>query len=117
MIAILVFAIWIIFLAGVFPTLMARRIQPLGWWNYIYLFTGIVAWNVLAIAGVGSRGSLSNFAVEQFWVFVLSLLSPWIYWGLIWCRARAASHIAFIVTFLPVLTAAMLRCFVPTLPE
>lgn len=116
MIGIIFCALLIIFLVGAFPTLLTRRIKPLTWWNYLYPFTGIVAWNFLAAIGVGSLVSLSNFAVEQFWVFVASLLSPWIYWGLIWSRKRVASHMALFVTFLPILVAAMLRYLMPTLP-
>ncbi|MDD4872530.1 MAG: hypothetical protein PHR77_18425 [Kiritimatiellae bacterium] len=112
-------AIWFLLIAGVaiFPMIALRKRQSTTWWDWVYPFTGIVAWFPLGMSNIGSTVSLSNFVVEVFWIAVLSVVIPWGRWLLLRTENKQVKTLCFLLTFLPILAAVVIRLTMPTLPE
>lgn len=110
-------AIWFLLIAAlaIYPMFMLGRHQRTAWWDYFYPFTGVAAW--FALSGFGSTVSLSNFVVEVFWIAVLSVLLPWVRWLMSGTEKEPIKSMSFLLTFLPILAAAVMRLAMPTLPE
>jgi hypothetical protein len=110
-------AIWLFLIAGVtaFPMLALRKRKNMTLWDYIYPFTGIVAW--FLISGTGSTVSLSNLVVELFWIAVISAAVPWACWILSGFDGKPLKAWSLLLTFLPIIAAVVIRLTVPTLPE
>jgi hypothetical protein len=110
-------ALLILLIAGfaAFPTMVLRKQQRITWWDYVYPFAGVVAW--LCLSGVGSTVSLSNMVVEIFWIAVLSVVIPWVRWGLSKIEMKRVKALSFLLTLMPILAAAVIRLTMPTLPE
>jgi len=110
-------AIWFLLIAAVafYPTVALRKYQPITWWDYVYPLTGVIAW--FPLTGVGATVSLSNFVVEMFWIAVLSALLPWGRWLLSRIKKNQTQTLSFLLTFLPILAAIVMRLTMPTLPE
>ena len=111
--------IWFLLIAVVAipPTVMLRKIRPTTWWDFTFLFTGVAAWFPLAMFGVGSTVSLTNFVVEVFWIAVVSVAAPWTRWILARFQGEQFKAWSFVLTFLPMFLAVVLRLTMPTLPE
>lgn len=111
------FALLILLIAGfaAFPSMALRKHQRITLWDYLYPFTGLVAW--LCLSGVGSGASLSNLVVEIFWIAVLSVVIPWVRWGLSKIETKRVKALSFFLTLMPILAAAVIRLTMPTLPE
>ena len=109
--------IWFLLIAAVaiYPTIAFRKRQRTTWWDYVYPFTGVAAW--FPLSGVGSTASLSNFVVEVFWIAILSVLLPWRRWLLSRTERDQIKTLSFLLTFLPILAAVVMRLTMPTLPE
>jgi len=110
-------AIWFLLIAGIaiYPMLALRKHQRTTWWDYAYPFTGVIAWFSLGMSNIGSTVSLSNFVVEVFWIAVLSVVTPWGRWLL--SRKEMVQALSFLLTFLPIVAAVVIRLIMPTLPE
>ena len=110
-------ALLILLIAGfaAFPTMTLRKHQRITWWDYVYPFAGVVAW--LCLSGVGSTVSLSNMVVEIFWIAVLSIVIPWVRWGLSKIEIKRVKALSFFLTLMPILAATVIRLTMPTLPE
>ncbi len=110
-------AIWFLLIAAaaLYPTIALRRYQRITWWDYVYPLTGVIAW--FPLSGVGSTVSLSNFVVELFWIAVLSALLPWGRWLLSRIEKDQIKTLSFLLTFVPILAAVVMRLTMPTLPE
>jgi hypothetical protein len=104
-------------LLSVAPVQLSRRNGRITWWDYLSPFLGIVAWFGLSMAGVGSIASLSNFAVECFWIIIVSVVVPWCRWGLSFKKEKVFQNVSFALSFVPILLAVILRLTVPSLPE
>ena len=117
MIAFSLFWFLLIAVAAVPPTVMLRKIARTTWWDVTYPFTGVAAWFPLAMFNVGSTVSLSNFVVEVFWIAVVSVAVPWARWILTRFQLEQLKACSFILTFLPMVLAVVLRLTLPTLPE
>ena len=100
-----------------FPVSAMRKRQKTTWWDYVYPFTGIVAWFPLGISNVGSIVSLSNFVVEVFFIAVISVIMPWVRWLLSKTEKEQIKALSFSLTILPIVTAVIIRLTMPTLPE
>lgn len=111
--------IGLLLLAGVavFPMLALRKRQRTTWWDYVYPFTGVMAWFPLGISNIGSTVSLSNFVVEVFWIAVLSVVIPWGRWLMSRVERKEITVLSFAMTFLPMVAAVIIRLTMPTLPE
>jgi len=109
--------IWFLLIAGVvfFPMLALRQHQGTTWWDYVYPFTGVLAWFLLS--GAGSTVSLANFVVEVFWIAVISALIPWLRWLMLKIDTKPVKEFSLFLTFLPILAAVIMRLTIPTLPE
>lgn len=107
--------LWFLLIAAsaIYPTVALRKRQQTTWWDYVYPFTGVAAWFSL---GVGLTASLSNFVVEVFWIAALSALLPWVRW-LLSNTPKGVTKLPLLLTFLPILTAVVVRLLMPTLPE
>jgi hypothetical protein len=107
--------LWFLIIAAsaIYPTVALRKRQQTNWWDYVYPFTGVAAWFPL---GIGSIASLSNVVVEVFWIAALSALLPWARW-LLSNPPKEVTKLPFFFTFLPILTAVVVRLIMPTLPE
>jgi threonine/homoserine efflux transporter RhtA len=112
-------AIWFLLIAGIagFPMLALRKRQSTTWWDYVYPFTGIIAWFPLGMSNVGSTVSLSNFVVEMFWIAVLSVVIPWGRWFISKSERKQIKALSLALTFLPIVAAVVIRLTMPTLPE
>ena len=113
------FAICFLLIAGIaiYPTLALRKCQRMTWWDYAYPFTGVIAWFPLGISNIGSTVSLSNFAVEVFWIAVLSVIIPWGRWLLSIVERKQGNALSRLLTILPIVAAVIIRLTMPTLPE
>jgi hypothetical protein len=100
---------------AIYPTVALQKCQHTTWWDYVYPFTGVVAWFLLL--GVGSTATLSNFVVEVFCMAVLSALLPWGRWLLSGSEKDQIKMLSFLLTFLPILAAVVMRLTMPELPE
>jgi len=115
MVAFSVILFLVIAAVAIYPTVALRKHQRTTWWDYVYPFTGVAAWFLLL--GVGSTATLSNFVVEVFCVAVLSALLPWVRWLLSGTGKGQIITLSFLLTFLPILAAVIMRLTMPTLPE
>jgi len=113
------YVIFFLLIAGIasVPTLALRKRHCTTWWDYIYPFTGVIGWFALDVSGMGSTVSLSNFAVETFWIAVLSVAIPWIRWPLSKTDTRPIRALSAALTLLPIVAAAAIRLTTPSLPE
>ena len=100
---------------AIYPTVALRKRQRTTWWDYVYPFTGVAAW--FPLLGFGSTATLSNFVVEVFCIAVLSALPPWVRWLLSRTEKDQIKKLSFLLTFLPILAAVVMRLTMPTLPE
>ena len=109
----------ILFLAiaavAIYPTVALGKRQRTTWWDYVYPFTGVTVW--IPLLGVGSTATLSNFVVEVVCIAILSALLPWGRWLLPRSEKDQIKGLSFWLTFLPILTAVVMRLTMPTLPE
>ena len=76
-----------------------------------------VGWFPLAMSGIGSTVTLSNFVAEEFCVSVVSVAIPWVHWFLARFQNRRLRALWMLLTFLPIVTALAIRLSMPTLPE
>lgn len=111
--------IWFLLIALVAapPSIMLRKRQRTTRWDYTYPFTGVAAWFPLAIFGVGSTVSLSNFVIELFWIAVVSIAIPWMRLILSRFNMKQIKMLSVVLTLLPVVVAVVMRLTIPTLPE
>ena len=112
-------AFWLLLIGivALIPILMMRGKQTTTWWDYLSPFLGVVLWFIVAVAGVGSTATLSNFVVEEFCVAIVSILMPWARWGLTVQKTKSAQKWSLALTFLPLATAVIIRLTMPSLPE
>ena len=63
------------------------------------------------------QASLSNFVVETFWVFVATIISPWVRVLLPGKNNKTQLISSVSALLIPIIVAIALRAFMPTLPE
>jgi hypothetical protein len=107
----------LIAVGAAFPMNAMRKRQHMSWWDYICPFTGVVVWFPLSMLDVGSAVSLSNFVVEVFCIVLVSAALPWIRWVSSHFEKDGFKKVSFILTFLPIIVAVIIRLTMPTLPE
>jgi hypothetical protein len=108
---------FLLWLLSVVPVLLSRRNGETTWWDYVSPFSGVIAWFVLTMLKIGSIVSLSNFAVECFWIIATSSMIPWCRWGLSFSKKGIINKVSFTLSLMPVALAIVLRLTVPSLPE
>ncbi len=110
---------WFVLIAalGIFPYVRLQQRQTITLWDYLSLFGGIAAWFLLVTAGIGRVATLSNFIIEAFAVVVISVIIPWLRWGASLRKRPFDARWSFVLTLLPILTALVIRLFMPSLPE
>ena len=110
---------WFLIIAAVavLPMIKLKKGQRTTWWDYAYPFTGVATWFPLGMSKVGSTVSLSNFVIEVFWIAVVSVAVPWIRWLLSRFIGDKTKTWSFVLTFLPITVAIVIRLMMPTLPE
>ncbi len=102
---------------GLVPTLLLRKQGKTTWWDWIHPFTGVIAWFPLAVFEVGSKVTLSNFAIEVLAIALLSAVIPWARLLLSRWPGGTVRLFSILLTFLPILSALLLRLTMPTLSE
>lgn len=112
-------AVWMLLIASVaiFPMLALQKRQRVTRWDWVYPFTGVVAWVPIAVARIGSTVSLSNFVVEVFWIGILSAAIPWVRLFLSRIEGQWVKRSSDLLTLLPMIAAVIIRLTMPTLPE
>jgi hypothetical protein len=94
-----------------------KKYKTLHIWDYVYPFVGIPLWIILLLLDMGQTASLSNFVVENFWITVVSIITPWLVMFLYRSKTKMTHRIAKILTWLPVVFTLALRILINTLPE
>lgn len=117
MIILLAFALLIIAGTSLPATRLTKKYKTLSKWDYTYPYTGIPLWFALTMFGIGKTASLSNFVVENFWITVVSISTPWIFFFLYKIKNKSTDMIANILTVLPIVFTITLRLFIESLPE
>jgi hypothetical protein len=117
MIVLSAFCILLIAAAAVAPTILLRKLQNTNWWDYAYPLTGVIAWFSLAMARIGSTVTLSNFVIEVFSVAAVSMIILWVRWFLARLQNGKLDVVLYLMTFLPITLALVIRLSMPSLPE
>lgn len=104
-------------ISSFFATQLIKRRKALIWWDYFFPYTGIIAWFFLLMFNVGKTASLSNFVIENFWITMVSIIIPWMVFGVSFIPKVTASIFARILTFLPMTFSIIIRLTIDTIPE
>ncbi len=86
-------------------------------WNHFYPFSGMILWFFLAFLGVGSEISLYNYVYENFFILIVSIITPWIVFFLYRVRNHSATLIAKGLTFLPIVFTVIFRLVEEYIPD
>lgn len=97
-------------------TFLLRKQKRVTWWDFTYPYTGIIGWIILSVFQIGSTMSLSNLAIEVFWIAVASIPAPWILL-LMFRFFEKRPILPFVFTLVPIIVAIFIRLTMPTLPE
>ena len=118
MIVLLFFVLLIIAGASLPAIKSIKRYKTLNQWDYIYPYTGMSLWFALTtIIKIGQTASLSNFVIENFWITVISIITPWLIFLLYKTKNKSAEFIAKGLTLLPIVFTIALRLLIKSLPE
>src|SRR4030067_3191413 len=118
MIVLLIVALLVIAGASLPATRSIKKLKTLNQWDYIYPYTGIPLWFALTtIIKIGQTASLSNFVIENFWITVISIVTPWLIFLLYKAKNKSAEFIAKGLTLLPIVFTIVLRLLIKSLPE
>ncbi len=117
MFILLLFAVLIITSVSLPAMKLTKKYKDLSKWDYIYPCTGIPLWFVLTMLRIGKTASLSNFVIENFWIAVVSITTPWTIFFLYSRKNKAADLTAKTLTVFPIVFTIILRLLIETLPE
>lgn len=110
---------WFVLIAalGIYPYVRLQQRQTITLWDYLSLFGGMAAWFLLVAVGIGRVATLSNFVVESFVVAVISVIIPWLRWGVSLRKRPLEGRWSLVLTLLPLFAALVIRLSMPSLPE
>lgn len=117
MIVFLLFASIFIAISSFFAMHLLKRRRALIWWDYFFPYTGIIVWFFLVMFNVGKTATLSNFVIENFWITMISIIIPWMLFGISFIPKATAPIFPRIVTFLPMTFSIIIRLTIDTLSE
>ena len=117
MIMLLVVLLVIIYVVSLPALRLTKRYKTISKWDYIYPYTGILLWFALVMLNIGKTASLSNFVIENFWITVVSISTPWIIFILQKIKNRSFNLVVKILTILPITFTILLRLLIDTIPE
>lgn len=86
-------------------------------WDYIYPVLGIPLWMFLYASGFGDMVGATNFLYETFFIFIASVIIPWIRFIISFVRYKYIAVFSLMLTFIPVVLAIALRTLMPCLPD
>jgi hypothetical protein len=112
-----VFILSIIVVSAVTPLLFSKGKMKISWWDYAFPVLGPFLWLVLSWFHVGSDISNNNFLLEMFGVLMVSITVPWVRFGVLYMKSKAAPLISFGLTLAPMTVALVLRLTTSTLPD
>ena len=113
----IVFILSIIVVSAVTPLLFSKGRMKISWWDYAFPVLGPLLWFVLCGFHVGSDISNNNFLLEMFGVLMVSITVPWVRFGVLYMKSKAAPIFSFILTMAPMAAALLLRLTTSTLPD
>lgn len=117
MIVFLFLALFFIAGASIPAVKLTKKYKKIKIWDYTYPFLSIPIWFFLTVLDVGAAVSLSNFIIENFWISVVSILTPWVIYLLYRLNNKIAGMVAKILTLLPISFTVILRLLMESLPE
>ena len=117
MIIYLLFALILIAGCTIPVTILTRNYKKISKWDYLYPYLGIPLWFILVTLKIGKTATLANFAVENFYILIISIGTPWIIFILYKITNKANNLIAKILTVLPIIFTILLRLIIESLPE
>ncbi|HOY08648.1 MAG TPA: hypothetical protein PLB05_01065 [Candidatus Omnitrophota bacterium] len=118
MIVLLAFALLIIAGSTIPAIKLTKKYKTMSTWDCIYPYIGIPLWLVLSsMLKIGQTATLSNFVIENFWITVISMATPWITLFMHKTGNKSAVLIAHGLTLLPVIFTVVLRLLMQSLPE
>ena len=117
MIIFLLFALVVIAGCSILATSLTKKYKTISKWDYLYPYLGIPLWLILITFRIGKAASLSNFVVENFWIIIVSIATPWIVYLLYRIKNTTVNLIANMLTAAPIIFTVVLRLLIETLPE
>jgi hypothetical protein len=114
MIVFLIFVLLVIAASSFPATKFIKKHKKLIIWDYIYPYTGVPLWVLLTMLNIGKTASLSNFVIENFWITIVSIITPWV---ILILYKNKKQLVAQFLTVLPIIFTITLRLLIETLPE
>jgi hypothetical protein len=115
LVIIVIILLLLVVYSGLIPLRRAKKFKKLSLWDYVYPYTGFLAWFVLLVLRVGNRPELGNLIWEPLLLLIFSAVLPWLVLRQFQGQKPLSQGKILLLQASPLVMALFFRLFMPDL--